>query len=289
MDMSQTMARLVLVALFGVLSQAVSCSLGSPVAHLATPAVVPEGTPAVPTAAVGETPVSTALPVASEPTLAVTVTPTATVAAALPHAPGKPLAAAAWRTLVHGPGLADMDPAPTLGPTTHFTVVANNAGLNTLRADFAQPANAWVSGIPTGTLIIGSLLGLRRGEGHDIEITDIAVDGQTVNVAVKVTAPGEWQGGGAVYPLHLVAVDRSALPSGPLTLKFVDVDTLGPGTHTPAFQAELGPFNPATDDLAMKDVLIVQTASQPTAGATGAATASGTAAATASATAVATP
>jgi hypothetical protein len=218
---------------------------------------------ALPPPAASEAPTGTLTATVTAPgaTALPTEAPTATVEAELPL-PGQRLPRSAWRTLVKAPGLPDMDPAGELGPESHFAVVTGNQGLNTLRAELRQPANAWVTGMPTDTLLIGTLLGLRRGDGHDLEVVDLAVDGGSLNVGVRLTTPGAWQGGGSFFPLHLVAVDRAALPAGPLTVRFLDASALAPGAAEPAFEVALGPVDPATDEVRRQTLLILQTASE---------------------------
>lgn len=225
-----------------------------PAAGLTEPAPTPVETatlpPGLPTATTAVT-----------PTVAASVTPTATVAALLPL-PGRRLPANAWRSLLRAPGLADMSVASALGPNSHFAVATGNGGLNTLRADLQQPANAWVTGVPSDTLLVGVFLGRRRGEGHDLEIVDVAVAGDRVNLAVRLTAPGEWRGSDEVFPVHLVALDRSALPAGPLTFHFLDADALGSPAQAPAFDMVLEPLDLGQDVLARRDILILQSASE---------------------------
>ena len=94
---------------------------------------------------------------------------------------------------------------------------------------------------------------------------DLAVDGDTLNVAVKLTSPGAWQGGGTVFPVHLIAVDRAALPAGPVWLAFLDAEALGRAEAEPAFAVTLDPVDPALDTVVRQNVLILQTATEPTA------------------------
>jgi hypothetical protein len=263
--------RIALLVGFTVATQAVGCKVTVP-GGIALPQgtaapAAPAGTSLPP--ANGTTEVATPpRPGAGRPAeTVVPVTATATTTATLP-APlpsGTPVSARVWHTVVKAPGLPDMTPAGDLGPNTRFVVVTGNDGLNTLRADLGQPSNAWVTGVPTGTLLVAAFLGLRRGDGHDIEIVSLAVDGDTVNVAVRAVAPGEWLGGGPVFPVHLVALERAALPAGPLTFRFVDADALGSPGRMPAFDVALEPVDPGVDTVVQKDVLILQTANQGTA------------------------
>jgi hypothetical protein len=245
---------------------------GGPEATALAATALPPGSEASPTA---EKPTSPVTPKATKATTpeaspsavasaAVTATaaPTATEAVALPL-PGRRLPASAWHTLVKAPGLPDMSVAPDVGPNTRFAVVTGNGALNTLRSQLLQPANAWVTGIATDTVLVAALLGQRRGQGHDLTVLDVATEEGVVNIAVQLAAPGEWIGGDAVFPVHLIAIDRSALPPGPLAFHFFDADALGQADRAPAFDVALDPIDPAEDSLAQWDGLLIQTASEP--------------------------
>jgi hypothetical protein len=192
---------------------------------------------------------------------AVAATPTVTATARLPL-PGLALPATAWRTLVKAPGLPDMSVATELGPNTHFAVATGNEGLNTLRADLRQPANAWVTGLPTDTLLVAVLLGWRRGEGHGVEIVDLSVEDGTVTIATRVSSPGEWRGGDELFPVHLVALDRAALPPGPVSFRFLDADAVGQADRAPAFDVDLGALDPAAGGVARQELLLIQAAAE---------------------------
>jgi hypothetical protein len=225
-----------------------------PAAGLTEPAPTAVDTVTAPTAS------PTAMAVIS-PTLAASATPTATLEVRVPL-PGRRLPESAWRTLVRAPGLADMSVASALGPNSHFAVATGNGGLNTLRADLQQPANAWITGVPSTTVLVGVFLGRRRGEGHDLEIVDVAVAEDAVNLAVRLKAPGEWRGSDEVFPVHLIALDRAALPAGPINYRFLDADALGSTTQAPAFDVTLEAVDVAADSLARRDLLIIQSASE---------------------------
>lgn len=217
------------------------------------PATAAAASPAAATAMTGAT--ASATVAAAEP-------PTATARAALPL-PGTRLDEAGWRTVVQASGLADMGAATELGPNSHFVVATGNGALNTLRAELLQPANAWLNGLPADTVLLGAFLGLRRGDGHSIEILDLAVEDSTVHVAVRAVAPGEWLGSETVFPLHLVAVARSALPAGPLVFRFVDADALGAG-ETALFDVPLEAVQSGEDELRRQETLLLQAANEGT-------------------------
>ena len=273
------LARILPLLALSVALQLAGCKVSLvPLRPIPTGEAGPLGT-AVPTDEATAVPLATSLPPAvagsvtpavAEPTRLATVaavaTPTATARAALPL-PGTRLAAASWRTVIQAPGLPDMSAGADLGPNSRFVVATGNGALNSLRAELSQPANAWVTGLPTGTLLVGAYLGLRRGDGHDLEIVDLAVEDDTVHVAVRVVAPGEWLGSQTVFPLHLVALDRAALPAGPLVFHFVDADALA-GDAPAAFDVTLAALDPDQDQLDHQEALILQAASEETAAAT---------------------
>jgi hypothetical protein len=110
-----------------------------------------------------------------------------------------------------------------------YTLIGTQEGWAQFLSQMGQPAEIWEPVAWDQEILIGALLGARVGRDYGIEISDLQLEGVSVEVSVEVTAPQgtpqptAW----TVYPFHLIRVPRDELPLGPVTFDFYVSE--GPG------------------------------------------------------------
>ncbi len=158
----------------------------------------------------------TPLPTPTPPSLPL---PTVT---ATPRAPER----TAFHTFAHGELLPDMRiplRRSAKGEGGWYVVIGSAEGWASFLSRMGQPAEIWEPIDWKHNIIIGALLGVRRGRGYAITITDFEIRGVSAVARVTFTIPppeqtaSDW----TTYPFHLIRVPRDEWPLGPVSLRFV--------------------------------------------------------------------
>jgi hypothetical protein len=112
-----------------------------------------------------------------------------------------------------------------------YAVIGTEEGWAQFLSQMGQPAEIWEPVSWTHEILIGAMLGVRRGRGHAITISDLKVEGITVQIEVSITAPqsepvdATW----ITYPFHFVRLARAELPLGSVTFEFVAAEQSSSG------------------------------------------------------------
>jgi hypothetical protein len=119
-----------------------------------------------------------------------------------------------------------------------YVVIGTAEGWAQFLSEMGQPAKIWQPVRWQDEILVGALLGVRQGRGHEITITRLDLDGVTANVELAREEPGPEQPASnwITYPFHLIRVPRSELALGVVTFRFFedgallterDVDMIG--------------------------------------------------------------
>jgi hypothetical protein len=159
------------------------------------------------------------------------VTPTREQATpTLPPTPTLPSAKAAqFQTYAHGELLPDMRvpiQRNERGEGGWYVVIGTEEGWAQFLSQMGQPEAIWEPVSWDQEILVGALLGIRSGRGHMINITELDVDGVTVQAMIDIVAPHSVSASPSwiSYPFHLVRVPREDLVLGPVTFDFVAAD-----------------------------------------------------------------
>ena len=134
-----------------------------------------------------------------------------------------------FQTYARGELLPDMR-APiersATGEGGWYVVVGTGEGWAQFLSRMGQPAEIWEPVQWEEEILIGALLGVRRGRGFKITIADLDINGVGAVAVVSFDAlPSEpvspsW----ITYPFHFIRVPRVELPLGPVSFRFVAED-----------------------------------------------------------------
>lgn len=104
-----------------------------------------------------------------------------------------------------------------------YVVILSADGWAQFLSRLGQPARIWEPVDWEQEILVGALLGVRTGRGHDITITGMQVDGLAARWSIAVTEPqpDPASAGWMAYPFHLIRVPRIELPPGPVTVEFI--------------------------------------------------------------------
>lgn len=154
---------------------------------------------------------------AATPTTGATPTPSPT--ATLPSA--QPL----FLTYAHGEILPDMRvpiQRNASGEGGWYTIIGSQEGWAQFLSQMGQPTQIWEPVSWSQDIVVGALLGIRGGRGHEITIRDVTIAGITVEITVEISEPtSEPDSTWIAYPFHLVRLSREELALGPVTFEFL--------------------------------------------------------------------
>ena len=146
-------------------------------------------------------------------------TPTPSPTATLPSAQSL------FLTYAHGEIMPDMRvpiQRNASGEGGWYTVIGTQEGWAQFLSQMGQPAQIWEPVSWGQDIVIGALLGIRGGRGHEITIRDVEIAGITVEITVETSDPASepdptW----VAYPFHLIRVPRQEIALGPVTFEFL--------------------------------------------------------------------
>jgi len=156
-----------------------------------------------------------------------TAAPTPTPRVRTPTATATPRAAVPlFQTYAYGELLPDMRvplQRSATGEGGWYVIIGSEAGWAQFLSQMGQPPEIWEPVRWDKEVLIGALLGVRKGRGYQIAIEDIEIDGVSVIVEVALDSPtGEQPASSWItYPFHFVRVSRAELPLGPVAFRFV--------------------------------------------------------------------
>ncbi len=168
------------------------------------------------------------------PTTAPIVTPTpgAPTPTSSPTPTLPPEAEELYRTYAYGELLPDMRvpiQRSESGEGGWYFLIGTEEGWAQFLSQMGQPAEIWEPISWNQEIVIGALLGVRRGRGHAIAIREVGIDGISVRVAISTTAPEPAPASTWVsFPFHIVRLPRDELPLGSVTVRFVAAEVDGP-------------------------------------------------------------
>jgi hypothetical protein len=104
-----------------------------------------------------------------------------------------------------------------------YVIIGSEEGWAQFLSQMGQPAEIWGPVQWEDEILVGVLLGVRQGRGHEVTIRELDLDGVTavvemdLNQATPEQAASTW----VTYPYHFIRVPRSELALGPVTFRFV--------------------------------------------------------------------
>jgi hypothetical protein len=133
---------------------------------------------------------------------------------------------APYHTFAHGELLPDLRlpiQRSKAGEGGWYVIIGTEAGWAEFLSQMGQPAEIWEPIHWDQDVLVGALLGVREGRGHEITITNLEVDGVMARIEVAFATPSADQTPSPwiTYPFHFIRVPRIELPVGPVTFDFV--------------------------------------------------------------------
>jgi hypothetical protein len=103
-----------------------------------------------------------------------------------------------------------------------YVIIGSEEGWAQFLAQMGQPTGIWGPVQWEDEILVGALLGVRQGRGHEVTIRELDLDGVTAVAEVDISTPTPEQAASTwvTYPFHLIRVPRSELALGTVTFRF---------------------------------------------------------------------
>ena len=104
-----------------------------------------------------------------------------------------------------------------------FVIIGSEEGWGQFLSQMGQPAEIWEPVAWEDDILVGVLLGVRQGRGHEMRIARLNHDGVTAVASVSFGTPTPEQAASnwVTYPFHMIRVPRSELVLGLVSFSFV--------------------------------------------------------------------